>query len=179
MFYRVEVRTLCGQSSSSTPNSLIHVFMDLALCTGAQSCWNRKEPSPNCSHKVGSIELSNISWYAEAFSVLFTGTKGPSPAPEKQPHTIIPPPPTLHLAQCSQTNTVLLATAKPRLVHQMLCIALTDVWLGCSCSVMEAHSVRLPMHCSWATWSLEVCSDWLCRKLVTSVLLFSVTSTLL
>ena len=27
---------LCaGQSSSSTPNSLIHVFMDLALCTGA------------------------------------------------------------------------------------------------------------------------------------------------
>ena len=23
-----------GQSSSSTPNSLIHVFMDLALCTG-------------------------------------------------------------------------------------------------------------------------------------------------
>jgi len=30
---------LCaGQSSSSTPNSSNHVFMDLALCTGAQSC---------------------------------------------------------------------------------------------------------------------------------------------
>ncbi|XP_051528965.1 uncharacterized protein LOC127426291 [Myxocyprinus asiaticus] len=85
---------LCaGQSSSSTPNSLIHVFMDLALCTGAQSCWNRKGPSPNCSHKVGSMELSKISWYAEAFRVPFTGTKGPSPAPEKQPHTIIPSPP--------------------------------------------------------------------------------------
>uniref|UniRef100_A0A3P8W8X0 Eukaryotic translation initiation factor 4E binding protein 1 n=1 Tax=Cynoglossus semilaevis TaxID=244447 RepID=A0A3P8W8X0_CYNSE len=29
---------LCaGQSSSSTPDSVIHVFMDLALCTGAQS----------------------------------------------------------------------------------------------------------------------------------------------
>ncbi|XP_051526065.1 uncharacterized protein LOC127424703 [Myxocyprinus asiaticus] len=87
---------LCaGQSSSSTPNSLIHVFMDLALCTGAQSCWNRKGPSPNCSHNVGSMELSKISWYAEAFRVPFTGTKGPSPAPEKQPHTIIPPPPNL------------------------------------------------------------------------------------
>ena len=79
---------LCaGQSSSSTPNSLIHVFMDLALCTGAQSCWKRKGPSPNCSHKVGSMELARISWYGEAFRVPFTGTKGSSPAPEKQtPH---------------------------------------------------------------------------------------------
>lgn len=44
---------LCaGQSSSSTPNLLIHVFIDS-----------------------------------------FTGTKGLSPTPEKQPYTIIPPPP--------------------------------------------------------------------------------------
>ena len=72
---------LCaGQSSSSTPNSLIHVFMDLALCTGAQSCWNRKGPSPNCSHKVGSMELSKISWYDEAFRVPFTGTNAPQPS---------------------------------------------------------------------------------------------------
>ena len=90
---------LCaGQSSSSTPNSLIHVFMDLALCTGAQSCWNRRGASPNCSHKAGSLELSNISWYAEAFRLPFIGTKGPSPAPEKTtPHTIIPPPPNFTL----------------------------------------------------------------------------------
>jgi len=60
---------VAGQSSSFTPNSLIHVFMDLALCTGAQSCWNRKGPSPNCSHKVGWKKLSNMSWYAEAFRV--------------------------------------------------------------------------------------------------------------
>ena len=66
--------------------------MDFALCTGAQSYWNRKGPSPNCSNTVGSMELSSISWYAEAFRVPFTGAKGPSPAPEKQPHTIIPPP---------------------------------------------------------------------------------------
>ena len=48
--------------------------------------------SPNCSHKVESMQWSNISWYAEEFRVPFTGTKGPSWAPEKQPHTVIPPP---------------------------------------------------------------------------------------
>ena len=52
------VQDCAGQSSSSTPNWLIHVFMDLALCTGAQSCWNRKGPSPNCFHKVWSVKLS-------------------------------------------------------------------------------------------------------------------------
>jgi len=89
---------LCaGQSGSSKPNWLIRVFMDLTLCTGAQSCWNRKGPSPNCLHKVGNIKWSKISWYAEAFRVPFTGTKWPSPAPEQQPHTIIPPPPNFTL----------------------------------------------------------------------------------
>ena len=89
---------LCaGQSSSSTPDSVIHVFMDLALCTGAQSCWQRKGPAPNCSYKLGSMRLSKMSWSAEAFTVPLTGTKGPSPAPEKQPHTIIPPPPNFTL----------------------------------------------------------------------------------
>ena len=86
----------CGQSSS-TPNSLVHVFMDLALCTGASSCWNRKRSSPNCSHKIGSMKLSKISGYAEALRVPFPGTKGPRPVPEKQPHTIIPPLPNFTL----------------------------------------------------------------------------------
>ena len=116
-----------GKSSSSTPNWLIHVFMDFALCTGAQSCWNRKGPSANCFHKVGSMKLSKISWYAEEFRIPFTGTKGPSPAPGKH---------------------------------------------GCSSSAMETHSMKFSTHCSWAnlkaTWSLEVCRDWLCKKLATS-----------
>ena len=30
-----------------------------------------------------SMELTNISWYAEAFRVPFTGTEGPRPAAEK------------------------------------------------------------------------------------------------
>lgn len=38
-----------GQSSSPTPNSLFHVFMDLTLCTGHVGT------SINCSHKVSSI----------------------------------------------------------------------------------------------------------------------------
>lgn len=50
---------LCAdQSSSSTLNPLIHVFMDLALCTGEQSCWNSKRPSPSCSHRVRGIKLA-------------------------------------------------------------------------------------------------------------------------
>ena len=86
------------QASQVHPHQTsIHVSMDLALCTGAQSCWKRKGPAPNWSHKVGSMELSKMSCYAEAFRVPFTGTKGPSPAPEKQPHTIIPPPPNFTL----------------------------------------------------------------------------------
>ena len=148
------------------------------------------------------MELFNISWYAEAFRVHFTGTKGPSPAPEEQPHTIIPLHQTLHLAQCSQTNTVLLATTKPRLVHQIarwrsaICHSREGVstaqessggvlyttashalhcicWLGCSCLAMETHSMKLSMYCSWAKlkaiWGLKFCSDWLCRKLATSM----------
>ncbi|MEQ2179144.1 hypothetical protein GOODEAATRI_021617 [Goodea atripinnis] len=64
--------------------------MDLALCTGAQSCWKRKEPFSNCSHKDGRMALSKISWYAEAFRFLFTGTNRPTPAPKKQPNSIPP-----------------------------------------------------------------------------------------
>ena len=101
---------LCaGQSSSSTPSSLLHVFMNLALCTGVQSCWNRKGPSPNCSHKI--------------------------PPPSKA----------LHLAQCSKTSTVLLANAKPRLVHQIA------RWRGVICHSREGVSTA-PLHFRLQWW---------------------------
>lgn len=55
---------------------------------------------------------------------------------------------------------------------QTLCIALGDVGLGCSYLTIETHSLKLSTHCSSAnlkaTWSFEVCSDLLCRKLATS-----------
>ncbi|KAI4877753.1 hypothetical protein NFI96_007850 [Prochilodus magdalenae] len=110
---------LCaGQSSSSTPDSLIHVFMELALCTGVRSCWNRKGPSPNCPHKAGSMEQSRVSWSAEALRVPLTGTKGRSLTPEHHPHTMTPPPPnsTLSTVQSDQYRSP--GTTKPRLVHQ-------------------------------------------------------------
>ncbi|CAI9595836.1 unnamed protein product, partial [Staurois parvus] len=34
--------------------------------------------------------------------------------------------------------------------HPTLCIALGDGRLGCSCSVMETHSMKLSTHCCWA-----------------------------
>ena len=156
----------------------------------AQSCWNRKGSSPKCSHKVGSMELSNISWYAEAFRVPFLGSKGPSPAAEKQPHTIIPPSPNFTLGTMqsdknrspgnhwTQTRPSDCQMEKCDSLLQTTClhcssvlyttasdtgIALADVWLGCSCSAIETHSMKLSTHWSWAnlraTWSLEVCSD--------------------
>ena len=107
---------LCaGQSSSSTPILTNHFCMDLALCRGALSCWNRKGPSPNCCHKVGSSELSSMSLYAVALRFPFTGTKGPSSNHEKQPQTIIH---SLQLALCIRPGSVLLASAKPRLVRR-------------------------------------------------------------
>ncbi|KAI4872673.1 hypothetical protein NFI96_021153 [Prochilodus magdalenae] len=111
---------LCaGQSSSSTPDSLIRVFMELALCTGVRSCWNRKGPSPNCPHKVGSMEWSRVSWSAEALRVPLTGTKGRSPTPEHHPHTIIPPPPNSTLGTVQSDKYRSPGTAKPRLVHRI------------------------------------------------------------
>ena len=169
---------LCaGQSSSSTPNSLMHVFMDLALCTGAQSCWNRKGPSPNCFHKVGSLKFSKIYWYAEAFRVPFTGTKGPCPAIEKQ-HTIIPPPPNFTLGtkqsdkyrspgnrqtqtrpsdcQMEKRDSSLQRTRlhcsivqwRSALHHCIRRFALHLVMYGLDAVTMETHSMKLSTHCS-------------------------------
>ena len=56
--------------------------------------------------------------------------------------------------------------------HCIRCFALHLVMYGLDAVTMETHSMKLSTHCSWAnlkaTWSLEVCSDWLCRKLATS-----------
>lgn len=41
----VDVRTLQANQGPCAPNSLIHVFVALALCTPAQACWDRKGPS--------------------------------------------------------------------------------------------------------------------------------------
>ncbi|KAI4894323.1 hypothetical protein NFI96_009596 [Prochilodus magdalenae] len=107
------------RSGSSTPDSLIHVYMELALCTCVRSCWSRKGPSPNCPHKVGSMRLSRVSWSAEALRVPLTGTKGRSPTPEPHPLTIIPPPPNFTLGTVQSDRYRSPGKSKPRLVHRI------------------------------------------------------------
>jgi len=53
-----------------------HPTMDLALWGTA--CWNRKGPSSNCSHKVGSIALFKMLLYAKALRFVLNGCKRPS-----------------------------------------------------------------------------------------------------
>lgn len=92
----IGLRLSAGETSSSIPNSLNHIFMVLASCTGVQSCWNRKGPSMNCSYKGGSMTLSKVPLYAEASRVPFNGTKGLSPTSEKEPPHYNPPSPNLY-----------------------------------------------------------------------------------
>ena len=78
VFDGVEARARCRPVKLSHVKSTNHFCMDLALCTGAVSCWKRKGPFPNCCHKVGSTELSRMSLYAAALRSPFRG-KGPCP----------------------------------------------------------------------------------------------------
>jgi hypothetical protein len=79
---------LCAGQSSSSTRSRQTISVWTSLCAWG----NRKGPSSNCCHKVGSTESSRMSLYAVALRFPFTGTKGPSSNHEKQPQTIIPPP---------------------------------------------------------------------------------------
>uniref|UniRef100_A0AAR2JQE6 Uncharacterized protein n=1 Tax=Pygocentrus nattereri TaxID=42514 RepID=A0AAR2JQE6_PYGNA len=80
------------------------------------------------------MKLSKISWFAEALRVPFTGTKGLSPTPEKQPHIIIPPTPNFTLGTMqsvsyrspgnhqTQTHTSDFHTEKPDSSLQRTCL---------------------------------------------------------
>ena len=91
----ITASTLLGRLSTRCWNIAAgtYFYSDLTLCTAVLSCWNRKGPSSNSCHKVGSTDSSRMWLYAVADRFTFTGTKGPSPNHEKQPQTIIPPPP--------------------------------------------------------------------------------------
>ena len=177
VFHQVEVRTLCRPVKFICTKLSHPRLYGAASCTGAQSCWTKKGPSPNCSHKVGSMELSNISWYAEAFRVPFIGTKGPSPAPESQPHTVIQPPPNFTLGTMQSDkyrspgnrqiwtrpsdgearfitpeNASALESSGGLLYTTASDALRCTCWcmFGCSCSAMETHSMKLSTDCSWA-----------------------------
>lgn len=138
---------LCaGQSGSSTPGSLTHVFMDLAFCTSA--CWNRKRPSP----QNGTMKLSKICCYAEVFRVPFTGTKGPSPTSEEIPHHYPSLHQSLHLAQCTKLSwqppnldSVMGLSDRGAIPHSKENITTALHWvLGYSCL---AYCMKLSTYC--------------------------------
>ncbi len=79
---------LCAdQSRSSTPNWENYFFLNLALCPGVLSCWNRKGPSPNSCHQIRNTLLSKISPYAAALKFPLTETKSPNSNHQTQPQT--------------------------------------------------------------------------------------------
>lgn len=71
-----------GQSGSFTPDSSNHVFMDYFACKGTVTP-EEQGSSPNCCQNVGSAQLAQVSF--EALRKPFTGTKGLSLNPDKQP----------------------------------------------------------------------------------------------
>lgn len=104
------------------------------------SCWNRKGPSSNYSHKVRSMKCLKLSyWTIKSIRSFVSWNTGPKPH-EKQPH---------------------ITTASDTLAPH-------DVRLGYSCSAMETDTMKLSMQWCWANlkamWSLEACRDWF-RKL--------------
>ena len=89
VFYRVEVRTL--------QPSQVHQTVPTKL--GAWTC-------PKSLGMLKHSEFLSLELRGQAQLLKYN----PKQSPLHQ---------TLHLAQCSQTSTVLLATAKPRLIHQI------------------------------------------------------------
>lgn len=65
----VWLRTGLCALTFSTSNPSNHVFMEFGLYTGSQSCWNRKEPSPNSHHKVGTSQFSKMPLSAGALII--------------------------------------------------------------------------------------------------------------
>lgn len=98
------------KASSSSPNPLMHLFIDLALNSGSKLIWNMNRPFPNSSHKVGYIAQNVFEWCTKERKpqVRFLKT-----APHLKLHACWQ---SLNLMQRNHTSAGLLANAKPRLV---------------------------------------------------------------
>jgi hypothetical protein len=113
------------QKAFPIPISTNHFCMDLTLCMGALSCWNRKGPSPNCCHKDGNTESSRMSLYVAALRFLFTGPKGPEPwktVPDHYSYSRV------------QWRRVL--------QHSSQCLGMVILGL-CGCSAMDTHFMKI------------------------------------
>ncbi len=81
-----------------------HAFVDLDVCFGSLSCW-----------KVNFLFIfsfltdawrfcAKIAWYLELFIIPSTLTKAPVPAEEKQPQSMMLPPPCFTVVWCSLSD---------------------------------------------------------------------------
>lgn len=70
------------------PVKFLHVFLDLAICTGHHHCGTGMNHPQTVPTQFGSIKLFKMT-NSEAFTFPFARTKGTSPVPERQPHTVI------------------------------------------------------------------------------------------
>lgn len=121
----LRLRTLCGQVLSHQTCSC---FYGPFFVQGA---------SPYCSHKVGSLKLSKMLWYAEALKVPFTATK-------TAPHQSV----ICHSGEHVSTALEFGGDALYFALHLRLWIAPGDVRLGCSSSAMKTNDMKLCMLCS-------------------------------
>jgi hypothetical protein len=151
-----------GQGSMQASHVFLHqsqqsISVWTSRCT--LSCWNRKGPSPNFFHKVGSTELFRMSLYAVVLRFPFTETKGPIPNHEKPDHYSF----TTKLYRCHYAlGQVAFSWLLPNpdwfvglLLQPTLSIAHGDHRLVCGCSAMETHFMKLPMNSSCADVAIE------------------------
>lgn len=92
--------------------SLRLVFVAVVLCTGVQSCWNRKGLFWTVSTVLGAWRVPGCLGRLKRYELL-SELRSRDPLLKRAPHPS-PLHQTSHLAQCSETSTVPLATTKPR-----------------------------------------------------------------
>lgn len=145
MFYIAEWRLCVGQSSSTAPNLLMQVFIDLALCSGVQEGATPKLFQRSWEHEI----VQNVSFCWSIKSSFLWNYK----------HAWFVPP--------GNTSSLLyspvLTCFTP--LRSLLCSVLHDLTIVCSCMGFNG---KLSTHSSRANLSLEVYSDWLYRALLTS-----------
>lgn len=138
---------------------------DLALCTGTQTCWNRKGTSPKHFTK---LEMESCPQYAgklKHFDFLSLELRGPGWS-KKNNRSLIPLP--LHFTiGTKQSGWLLLVRHSPKsglsirlqereawfiisqsmfpLLHLMFVIVFADVRPACTCLTMQTFAMKLPV----------------------------------
>lgn len=157
---------LFGSVNQVQHQCLSSMSLWLWLCA-VKVMFEKDKLSPNCYHKIKTIELIKFVWYGEAFRILVTGTYDP----EKQPHIIFPLKQPLNLAQYSQTQlSCPVSNPNTSFQRMQLClftilllhfgITLSDLWHGCHYSAMKIHPMKLSVSPLWLFRKLRTTYFW-------------------